>query len=129
MAATHAADARPLIERIERGADRCAMMRGRAAAVSALRERAKSDAAAGAARRGLGSIPAPRRCWPASSAARRILTGLIDRDPARLQRILTTAPEARLRELKAELAATLALPRRAPTSCARCASSRARWRC
>ena len=59
---------------------------------------------------------------PASSAARRSLTGLIERDPARLEKILTTAPEARLEELKAELARAGSTRRqRAPTPCARCA--------
>ncbi len=35
------------------------------------------------------------------------LTGLIERDPARLEKISTTAPEARLEELKAELTSRL----------------------
>ena len=107
MAATHAADARPLIERISEapvaGDDARA-----AAAVSGLQERAKADAGLAPLAAALAN-PRAAALLAGIFAGSPYLSGLIDRDLGRLQGILTTAPEARMRELKAELADKLSV--------------------
>ncbi len=107
MSATQAADLRPLIERMSEAPVAGDEARA-AAAVAALRERAGSGA-------GLAPLAAvlanPRAVALLAGifAGSPFLSGLIDRDLVRLQRMLTAAPEARLQELKAELGDKLAL--------------------
>ena len=119
MAATHAADARALIERMSEapvaGDDARA-----AAAVSALQERAKSDADLAPLAAALGH-PRAAALLAGIFSGSPFLSGLIDRDLVRLQRILTTAPEARMQELKAELADELSARRGARRRHARAA--------
>ena len=109
------AGAHAFIERMSEAPQRLATA---LAPISALEpRRALGDAESGAAAQLPRRAARYRAASPASSAARRYLAGLIERDPARLQRILTTAPEMRLAELNAELARPSCRPRgRAPTA-------------
>jgi len=81
---------------------------GRAlAALNALRERVGSDAAL-APLRAVLEQPRTAALLRGVFAGSPYLTGLIERDPGRLQRILSRAPETHAKELKAELSANLA---------------------
>ena len=99
--ATEAESARPLFERIK-GAPRAQQDAALARAVARLRERAGSDAAL-APLSGLLNKPRVADLLAGVFSGSPYLTGLIERDLPRLQRVLTSAPEARLEQLRAEL--------------------------
>ncbi|MDP1908439.1 MAG: bifunctional [glutamine synthetase] adenylyltransferase/[glutamine synthetase]-adenylyl-L-tyrosine phosphorylase, partial [Hyphomicrobium sp.] len=105
MAAQQAADRRPFIERIgETPAARDdARTRG---AIAALKERARSDAALAPLAATLEN-PRAIELLAGIFTGSPYLSGLIERDPARLALILTTAPETRLAQLNSELGAKL----------------------
>jgi glutamate-ammonia-ligase adenylyltransferase len=71
------------------------------AAVQALKDRAAADPALAPLGRALAD-PHATDLLEGIFAGSPYLSGLIDRDPPRIQRILTTAPETRLAELKTE---------------------------
>ena len=75
-------------------------------ASAALKERAQADAALAPLAAALEN-PRATELLAGIFSGSPYLCGLIERDPARLEHILTTAPEARLEELKAELARPL----------------------
>ena len=105
MKAKEAAGAGSLVERIKE-APTTRRDPAVAAALAALRETARSDPALLALAEALDR-PRAADLLAGIFSGSPYLTGLIDRDPARLQRVLTTAPEARLEELRAELSAEL----------------------
>ncbi|MFN3626175.1 MAG: bifunctional [glutamine synthetase] adenylyltransferase/[glutamine synthetase]-adenylyl-L-tyrosine phosphorylase, partial [Hyphomicrobium sp.] len=98
---------RPFVERISE----VPIARGDArsvGALGALSERARSDAGLSRLRLTLEQ-PRALELLAGVFSGSTYLTSLIERDPARLQRILETAPEVRAKELKSELAAQLGM--------------------
>ena len=77
-----------------------------AGALAALRERARSDPALSALAEALDR-PRVAELLTGIYSGSPYLSGLIDRDAARLQRLLVSAPGVRLEELRVELAAEL----------------------
>ncbi|MBZ0211799.1 MAG: bifunctional [glutamine synthetase] adenylyltransferase/[glutamine synthetase]-adenylyl-L-tyrosine phosphorylase [Hyphomicrobium sp.] len=106
MAAHEVANLRPFIERISE-APRARSDAPALGAMNALQERVRGDAS-------LARLDAALAQPPAAALLSGIFTGspyltaLIERDPLRLERILTTAPEVLMEQLKAELATSLA---------------------
>ncbi len=97
---------RPFLERI----GEAPLSRGDARSVealAALKEQAGSLASLAPLRAALDA-PRAAKLLSGTFSGSPFLTGLIERDPLRLQRILEHAPEVRAAELKAELAAELA---------------------
>ena len=105
MTAKDMAGLRPFIERVSEAptARNDARTLG---AMAALTERARADAALAPLSDALGN-PRATELLAGIFSGSPFLTGLIERDPARLEKISTTAPEARLEELKAELTSRL----------------------
>jgi glutamate-ammonia-ligase adenylyltransferase len=95
------------------------------AAVLALKDRAAADPLLAPLGRALAD-PRATDLLEGIFAGSPYLSGLIEREPQRLQRILTTAPETRLAELKTEFENGLSA---AATRCAHCACSRPRSPC
>jgi len=75
-------------------------------AMRTLRERAAADDALAPLQAALGN-PRASALLAGTFSGSRYLTGLIERDPARLARILDTPPETRLAQLREELVAQL----------------------
>jgi glutamate-ammonia-ligase adenylyltransferase len=105
MAGQDNASLRPFVERISEAPAARDDART-SAAVAALKERARADAALAPLAAALEN-PRATELLAGIFSGSPYLSGLIERDPARLALILTTAPEARLAELKSELAANL----------------------
>ncbi len=105
MAAKETASLRPFIERISEAPSARNDART-VGAMAALKERARADASLAPLGAALED-PRAAELLAGIFSGSPFLTGLIERDPARLEKILTTAPEARLEELKAELASQL----------------------
>jgi [glutamine synthetase] adenylyltransferase / [glutamine synthetase]-adenylyl-L-tyrosine phosphorylase len=105
MAAKETASARVFIERMSEApaARNDARLIGE---MNALKERARADPSLAPLAVAL-ERPRAAELLAGIFSGSPFLTGLIERDPARLQRILTSAPEARIEELKAELASRL----------------------
>ena len=105
MTAKEAASASSLVERIKE-TPTTRRDPAVAAALAALRQTAHSDPALSALTEALDR-PRVADLLTGIFSGSPYLSGLIDRDPARLQRLLTDAPEVRLEELRAELSAEL----------------------
>ncbi len=105
MAAQQAADRGPFIARVTEAplAREDARTLG---ALAALKERARADAALAPLAVALEN-PRATALLAGIFNGSPYLSGLIERDPARLAHVLTTAPETRLAQLKAELADNL----------------------
>jgi [glutamine synthetase] adenylyltransferase / [glutamine synthetase]-adenylyl-L-tyrosine phosphorylase len=103
--ATEAESARPLFERIK-GAPRAQQDAAVARAVDRLRECAGADTTL-APLSGLLAEPRVADLLAGVFSGSPYLTGLIERDLSRLQRLLTSAPEMRLAQLRSELAEAL----------------------
>jgi [glutamine synthetase] adenylyltransferase / [glutamine synthetase]-adenylyl-L-tyrosine phosphorylase len=105
MAAKETASLLPFVERMSEApaARNDARTLG---AMTALKHHAQADASLAPLAAALEGTRATRLLAGIFSGST-FLTGLIERDPARLEKILTTAPEVRLEWLKAELASRL----------------------
>ena len=100
-----AADARSFIERIK-AAPLAIEEHERAGALARLREQAGADPQLAGLARSLAD-PRVAKLLAGVFSGSPYLSGLIDRDPARLQRILTRPPQASFSDLKAQLAREL----------------------